>query len=60
MEKKNLPIGIEFYKKIIDEALNQIEDRKYADELSGDGYADIIKYGICFYKKNCRVKCCRD
>lgn len=43
-----------------EEALNQIEDRKYADELSGDGYADIIKYGICFYKKNCRVKCCRD
>ena len=34
------------------QALNQIETRKYSMELEMEGYKDIIKYGICFYKKN--------
>ncbi|MFR1374478.1 MAG: AAA family ATPase [Eisenbergiella massiliensis] len=33
------------------QALNQIETRKYSMELEREGYKDIIKYGICFYKK---------
>lgn len=37
------------------QALNQIETRKYAMELEMEGYKDIIKYGICFYKKECMV-----
>ena len=39
------------------EALRQIKERSYADELAEDEYTSIIKYGICFCKKNCRVKC---
>lgn len=39
-----------------DVALRQIEDRKYDTQLLKDGYRDIIKYGICFYKKECMVK----
>ena len=39
------------------EALRQIKERSYADELAEDEYTSIIKYGICFCKKTCRVKC---
>ena len=39
-----------------DEALRQIEERQYDTELKKDGYRNITKYGICFYKKECMVK----
>lgn len=39
-----------------DKALAQIEEQKYDTELRKDGYRNIIKYGICFYKKECMVK----
>lgn len=39
-----------------DTALQQIENKKYDTELRKDGYCNIIKYGICFYKKECMVK----
>ncbi len=39
-----------------DTALQQIENKKYDTELRKDGYRNIIKYGICFYKKECMVK----
>ncbi|WP_294395719.1 AAA family ATPase [uncultured Clostridium sp.] len=39
-----------------DEALNQIEEKKYEMELKDDGYNNIIKYGISFFKKDCLVK----
>ncbi|MDO4556638.1 MAG: AAA family ATPase, partial [Lachnospiraceae bacterium] len=38
-----------------EEALRQIDTRRYAKGL-GDEYEEILKYGICFYKKRCRVK----
>lgn len=38
------------------EALKQIEDNRYETELINDGYQNIIKYGIAFCKKSCRVK----
>ena len=37
-------------------ALMQIESRDYDAELLEEGYTDIVKYGICFCKKNCMVK----
>lgn len=37
------------------EALRQIEERKYVTELCEEGYSDIIKYGIAFYRKECKV-----
>ncbi len=40
-----------------DRALAQIEEKNYIDDLVEDGYGKFIKYGICFCRKNCRVKC---
>ena len=37
-------------------ALKQIEDTHYEDELKDEGIDKILKYGIAFYKKQCKVK----
>jgi hypothetical protein len=39
------------------EALRQIEDKQYDAYLIDDGMENIIKYGIAFYKKKCKVEC---
>ena len=39
-----------------DEALKQIEDQKYEEALRQEGYSDILKYGVAFYRKECMVK----
>ena len=38
------------------DALQQIEDRNYGQELCNQGYQKILKYGIAFYHKKCCVK----
>ncbi|MDR1722824.1 MAG: PD-(D/E)XK nuclease domain-containing protein, partial [Tannerella sp.] len=38
------------------EALQQIETNRYADEFIEDGYTNILKYGIAFYKKECLLE----
>ena len=38
------------------EALEQIETKRYDAPLIQDGYKDVIKYGIAFYKKDCMIK----
>ena len=38
------------------DALQQIEDKKYEYELNESGYEDIIKYGMAFYRKDCIIK----
>ena len=42
--------------KMCDEALKQIEKNKYDEELRQEGYENIIKYGISFYRKDCIIK----
>ena len=37
------------------EALEQIEKLHYDNDIKKEGYTDILKYGICFYKKECLV-----
>ena len=37
------------------EALNQIEDKHYENDVLEEGYPSVLKYGICFYKKECMV-----
>ena len=37
------------------EALNQIEEKKYAEGLKCRGTKKIIKYGIAFCEKECMV-----
>jgi len=39
-----------------EEALQQIEDKRYDFDLKQEGYDSIIKYGIAFYRKNCRIE----
>lgn len=39
-----------------DKALAQIEEGQHDAELQKDGYRNITRYGICFYKKECMVK----
>ena len=36
--------------------LGQIEKNGYDRELAGEGYKKSIRYGIAFYKKNCKVE----
>ncbi|WP_252229923.1 MULTISPECIES: AAA family ATPase [unclassified Clostridium] len=42
--------------KKCDEALAQIDAKNYEDELKEEGYENIIKYGISFYRKDCVIK----
>ena len=39
-----------------DEALRQIEEQEYEASLRQEGYQDILKYGVAFYRKECMVK----
>ena len=39
-----------------EDALNQIDEKHYEDELNEEGYDDVIKYGIAFYRKDCLIK----
>lgn len=42
--------------ELCEKALEQIEEQDYAAELIEEGYQKILKYGICFCRKNCMVK----
>jgi len=48
-EFDKLPIACE-------NALKQIEEKNYAADWEKDGYKNIIKYGIGFYKKRCEIR----
>ena len=37
-------------------ALRQIEEQRYDEALREEGYEDILKYGVAFYRKECMVK----
>ncbi|MGL5152993.1 MAG: AAA family ATPase [Clostridium sp.] len=64
VSRRGIAIIIEFkiatdiddLEKKADEAIEQIEDRRYDMELRSEGYKNIFKYGIAFYKKDCLVK----
>lgn len=43
-----------------DEAIRQIEDKKYGMELKNDGYKYVSYYGIAFCGKECAVHCKSD
>lgn len=66
MEKKFMGKAIILELKITDdftkmestcmEALEQINEKNYEAELKAEGCSEIIKYGICFFKKGCMVR----
>lgn len=39
-----------------EQALRQIETQRYEDGVRQEGYQNIIKYGVAFYRKECMVK----
>ena len=39
-----------------DHALMQIEQQRYAEPFAKEGYPDIKRYALCFYKKECMLK----
>ena len=39
-----------------DRALEQIEEQRYAEPFQAEGYPDVKKYALSFYKKECMVK----
>lgn len=39
-----------------EEALTQIEEQNYEASLYKEGYRRFLKYGICFYRKECLIK----
>nr|WP_288663164.1 AAA family ATPase [uncultured Anaerostipes sp.] len=43
-------------KEKCEEALQQIETMQYAKKIQMQGYREVIRYGICFWKKDCMVK----
>lgn len=42
--------------KSCDIALKQITDKKYTEILQEDGMAQIYRYGVACYKKDCKIK----
>ena len=38
-------------------AIRQIDENRYYEALEEEGYSNIQKIGISFFKKNCKVKC---
>ena len=41
---------------VCQEALRQIEEKHYDAELLDKGIEWIIKYGVCFCRKNCIIR----
>ncbi|MCR5487414.1 MAG: ATP-binding protein [Lachnospiraceae bacterium] len=49
------PLTLEMMDVAAEEAIKQIDDRHYADSLLEEGYGNIGRYGISFFRKDCRV-----
>ena len=43
-----------------EQALQQIEEKKYDEELRENGVDKILKYGIACYRKRCKAKLARE
>ena len=64
VSKRGIAIVIEFkiakniddLEKRAEDAIKQIENKKYDMELRSEGYKNIVKYGIAFYQKDCLIK----
>ena len=56
VEMKRSPTenGLEKY---CDKALQQIEQRQYAEQLRMKGFETVLCYGAAFFAKKCLIKC---
>ena len=49
------PVTMEMLDAAAEEAIKQIDDLHYADGLLEEGFGNIGRYGVAFFKKRCRV-----
>ena len=49
------PVTIEMMDAAAEQAIRQIDEKSYTDALLEDGYGNIGRYGISFFRKDCRV-----
>ncbi|MCR5791020.1 MAG: ATP-binding protein [Lachnospiraceae bacterium] len=54
-QERKKPVTLELMDEAAEEAIKQIDDMQYTDALLEDGYGNIGRYGISFFKKRCRV-----
>ena len=47
--------GTQSLQKAAEKAKDQIDDMRYANVISAQGYQKVIKYGASFYQKNCLI-----
>lgn len=47
--------GTQSLQKAAEKAKDQINDMRYANVISAQGYQKVIKYGASFYQKNCLI-----
>ena len=45
--------------EVCEEALRQIDERKYDFDLAEEGYSEVICYGLGFFRKQVRVRLMR-
>ncbi len=49
------PVTMEMMDEAAEEAIKQIDELSYADALLEEGYGNLGRYGISFFRKRCRV-----
>ena len=54
-QKGKNPVTLELMDSAALEAIQQIDDNSYVDDLLEDGFGNIGRYGISFFRKDCRV-----
>ena len=54
-QKGKMPVTLAMMDEAAEEAIKQIDDLSYADALLEEGYGNIGRYGISFFRKRCRV-----
>ena len=51
----NIADSMQSLHKSAEKAKDQIDDMRYANVISAQGYQKVIKYGASFYQKNCLI-----
>ncbi len=49
------PVTMEMLDAAAEDAIKQIDDNAYTDALLEEGFGNIGRYGVSFYRKRCRV-----
>ena len=53
--EKGKAVTLQMMDEAAEEAIRQIDEKRYTDALRDDGYGTVGRYGIAFFRKDCRV-----